>query len=37
LLSDYNDDDFWSGLPDFNGGDFEDVFSDQEFIMLEPQ
>ncbi|CAL9232737.1 unnamed protein product [Arabidopsis halleri] len=28
-------DDFFSGLLDYNGGNFEDVFSDQEFIMQE--
>ncbi|KAG7557979.1 NAC domain superfamily [Arabidopsis suecica] len=45
LFSDYNhpnmqlqtpnNDEYWSGLLDYNGGNFEDVFSDQEFIMQE--
>lgn len=31
------DDDYWNGLLDYNGGNFEDVFGNQELIMRENQ
>lgn len=30
-------DDYWNGLLDYNGGNFEDVFRNQEHIMQENQ
>ncbi|CAH8259326.1 unnamed protein product [Arabidopsis lyrata] len=32
---DPRNDEYWSGLLSYNGGNFEDVFPDQEFIMQE--